>query len=218
VVDHHHASRDLLDVGDVVRGQEDRHAALGVQPQHEVPEARLGDEVEPDRRLVEEQHLGLVQHAREELAAHPLAERERAHGAVDEVLRREELREPADAAGGLAAREPVDAAEQPERLPRLELEPELRALSEERPDPPREQPPLPPRHEAEHARGARRRVQDAGQHLDRRRLAGAVRADVGEPLAGLDLERDAPDRVHVAAAPVEGLREVGCAYGGHAAR
>ena len=41
-------------------------------------------------------------------------------------------------------------------------------------------------------------VQDAGQHLDRGRLARAVRADIREPLAGLDGERDALDGLDVA--------------------
>src|SRR5262249_9193469 len=42
--------------------------------------------------------------------------------------------------------------------------------------------------EAEHAGSPRRWVQDARQHLERGRLAGAVRSDERDPLAGRDGE------------------------------
>src|SRR5439155_10897249 len=45
----------------------------------------------------------------------------------------------------------------------------------------------------EHARVAGRRQQQRDQHLDRRRLAGAVRAEQPEELALGDLERDPAD-------------------------
>ena len=48
-------------------------------------------EIEAERRLVEEQHLRLVQQRRGELALHPLAERELARGLVDEIAEHEEL-------------------------------------------------------------------------------------------------------------------------------
>ena len=43
------------------------------------------------------------------------------------------------------------------------------------------------------AHGAARRLEQRRQHLDRRRLAGAVRAEEREDLAGLDLERHVVD-------------------------
>ena len=43
---------------------------------------------------------------------------------------------------------------------------------------------------AEHPRLARGRVEQPGEHLQRRRLAGAVRAEEADDLAGPDLERD----------------------------
>ena len=51
---------------------------------------------------------------------------------------------------------------------------------------------------AEDARLARGRVEQAGEHLQRRRLAGAVRAEEADDLARLDLERDHVDRTHLA--------------------
>src|SRR5690606_22479114 len=43
-------------------------------------------------------------------------------------------------------------------------------------------------------------VEEPGQDLDRRRLAGAVRAEEAHDLAGLDAERDVLDRAHLAVA------------------
>ena len=86
-------------------------------------------------------------------------------------------------------RDAVDVAQQVERVAQRQVPPELRALAEDDADP-----------AGELDRGcatgsrpgdpepARRRHEDAGEHLDRRRLAGAVRADVADHLAALDLE------------------------------
>ena len=51
------------------------------------------------------------------------------------------------------------------------------------------------------------RDEDAGQHLDRRRLAGAVRPEVAEQLAALDAERDVVHRLdHAPLAPEAAAR------------
>ena len=64
---------------------------------------------------------------------------------------------------------------------------------------------------AEHARGPGRRDQQRDQHLDRGRLARAVRAEQAEELALLDLEADAADRLDLlhAAADRAGVGLVG---------
>src|SRR5262245_34741497 len=54
--------------------------------------------------------------------------------------------------------------------------------------------PLEPGREAEHLRRARGWVQNAGQHLDRGRLAGAVRPDECDRLALGNAQADAVDR------------------------
>ena len=76
---------------------------LLVQAHHHLAEALLGEQVEADRRLVEEQHLRAVQHRRSQLAAHPLPERERAHRHVEQVAGVQQLRELAGAPAGVAA-------------------------------------------------------------------------------------------------------------------
>ncbi len=156
VVDDDGPLGDVLDVGDVVRGEEDGGALLLVEAHEQLAEALLGHQVEPDGRLVEEQDLGVVQQARGELAAHPLAERQVAHRLVEQVGGVEQLAELGDAPLLGRAVEPVDRGEHPVRLARRQLEPQQRPLPEQRADPPGEPPPVLPRHEPEHRRRAAR--------------------------------------------------------------
>src|SRR5207248_3642559 len=60
-----------------------------------------------------------------------------------------------------------------------------------------------PRDVPEDANLAAGRVQEAGQHLQRRRLAGAVRAEEADDLARLEVERHAVDRSDFAPAAVD---------------
>jgi len=57
------------------------------------------------------------------------------------------------------------------------------------------------RHVAEHRHLAAGGVEQAGEHLQRRRLARAVRAEEADDLARLDLERDAVDGADIAPPP-----------------
>ncbi len=82
-----------LDVAEVVRRQHHGHAALAVDLDEELAHALLGDDVEADRRLVEEEDLGVVQHRGDELAADALAERELAHRRLQERVELEQLAE-----------------------------------------------------------------------------------------------------------------------------
>ena len=157
-------------------------APLGAQ---ELAQPLLGQHVEADGRLVEDHQAGRVQQRGGDLGAHPLAQRELAH------RRREEL---ARARGGrparrsARARRPADsawmAARIRERLAHRQVPPQLGALAEDHADLARQAPPV------GHRVAARRcvavpagRHQDAGEHLDRGRLAGAVGADVADRLA-----------------------------------
>ena len=156
VVDDDGPLGDVLDVGDVVRRQEDRGALLLVEPDQQLAEALLGQQVEADGRLVEEQDLGLVQQARGQLAAHPLAERQVAHRLVEQVGGVEQLAQLGDAALLGGAVEPVDGGQHPVRLARRQLEPQQRPLPEQRADARGQAPAVLPRHDAEHRGLARR--------------------------------------------------------------
>ena len=76
LIDHDEAPAQPLDVGEIVRRQQDRRIAGGAQRGEERAHGLLAHQVEPDRRLVEEQYLGPVEECGRELAPHPLAERE----------------------------------------------------------------------------------------------------------------------------------------------
>ena len=152
VVDDDGPLGDVLDVGDVVAGEEDRGAPLLVEAHEQLAEPLLGDEVEADGRLVEEQDLRVVQQARGQLAAHALAERQVAHRLVEQVGGAEQLAELGDAPVLGRAVEPVDGGEHPVRLARRQLEPQQRPLPEQRADALREPLALLPRHDPEHPR------------------------------------------------------------------
>ena len=81
-VDHEDAVADLLHVARVVGREEHGAAVLRAALAHEVADHRLRRHVEADRGLVEEQQVGRVEEARDDLAAHALAERQRLDGPV----------------------------------------------------------------------------------------------------------------------------------------
>ena len=61
MVDEHHPLAEHGDVGHIVRRQQHRHAALAVDPQQEVADVLLGDDVQANRRLVQVEDVGVVQ-------------------------------------------------------------------------------------------------------------------------------------------------------------
>ena len=78
-IDDDDALAHQFDVARVVRGQHDGQA-LGLRLRvDQVADRRLGGDVEPDGRFVQEQHRGAVQQAGDDLAAHALAERQPVH-------------------------------------------------------------------------------------------------------------------------------------------
>ena len=84
LIDHDETPAQPLDIGKVVRRQHDCRIAGGAQRGQERAHGLLAQQVEPDRRLVEEQHLGPVQEGRRELTPHPLTERELPNRDVEE--------------------------------------------------------------------------------------------------------------------------------------
>jgi hypothetical protein len=87
-------------------------------------------------------------------------------------------------------------AEQLERVAKGQVPPQLRALPEHDADPAREGDALAHRIEPADANVPAARHQDAGEHLDRRRLARTVRTQVADHLTGSDLERDPVHGTH----------------------
>ena len=86
----------------------------------------------------------------------------------------------------VVARQPVDRAVQLERVERRQVPLELVAVAHHERHPAQVLALAPRRDVAEHAALAGGRVEQAGEHLQRRRLAGAVRAEEADHLAGVD--------------------------------
>ena len=82
-----------LDVGHVVARQQDRRTEPRVVLGDERPDPLLHRDVEPDRRLVEEQDLRPMEQRAGDLDLHPLAERQVANRLADEVAEVEQLDE-----------------------------------------------------------------------------------------------------------------------------
>ena len=84
VVDDDHPPAERFHVGHVVAGEEDGRAGAAVVLRDEGPDAPLHRHVQPDGRLVEEDHLRAMEERRGDLAFHPLAQREVAHRLAQE--------------------------------------------------------------------------------------------------------------------------------------
>jgi hypothetical protein len=136
-----------------------------------------------------------MQQAGGDLAAHPLTQRHPLHRLVYQRAKLEPLDQRLQPRLERRAALVVDVAKQGEGVARRQLAPQLRALAEHHPDPIGQRLALGPGRQAKHAGVARRGFENARQHLQGGRLAGAVRADDRHALAGGDLERDAVDRL-----------------------
>ena len=142
-----------------------------------------------------------MQQRRRQVAAHALAERELAHRLVEEGAEVEQLGEAVQVPLVALPGDLVDVAQQAQALDERQVPPELGALAEDDPDPARQARALLPGDQAVDQDAARARHEDAGEHLDRRALARAVRAEkshdftppdrksqtVNRPIAGVTL-------------------------------
>ena len=196
VRDHGDPVAERVGLEHVVGRQQHGLARLG-QRGDQRAQLACADRIDPDRRLVEEEHRRVVQEAARDVQPlpHPAAV------ALDPLLlaalQADEVEQLVDA-GPLAAGldgvelgEVAQVVETREPLVEAALAPEH--VADPLADPARVLDDVP----AEHARAARRRDQQRDQHLDRRRLAGAVRAEQAEELALADREADPSDRLDV---------------------
>ena len=167
-----------------------------------VPQLPAALRVQPGRRLVQEEHPGLVQERPRQLQPpfHPAGKRPHRHvGAVGELGPRERL---LDERGDPPRPDPVEHRVQLQVLAGGDPVVQRGLLeddADEIADPIRLGGDLDPRHAA----GARRRREQCGQQVVSRRLARAVRAQQPELFTGGHLERHLLDRHQVAEAPGE---------------
>ena len=102
VVDDADPVRELVGLLEVLRGEEDRHAELVVEPAHLVPHAGPADGIEAGGRLVEEQDLGVVHERGREVEPALHAARVGADRAVERVAEVDQLAELARPAVAIA--------------------------------------------------------------------------------------------------------------------
>ena len=193
LVDHDDPAAEFLDVVEVVRRQDDRGMEGPVHVSDGVAHLLLGDDVEADRRFVEEEDLGVVEERGGDVGAHPLSERERADRRLDEGVDLEDVVEERHPLLEVGVGDVVDLLQDREAFVEREVPPELGALTEDDADVEGVPDPFLVGDDAvdDDRPGGRR--EDPGEHLDGRRLAGAVRADVADDLAFPDREGDAVD-------------------------
>ncbi len=168
--------------------QQDRLAELA-QRADERPGVAARRRVEAGRRLVEEDELGVADERDAEVEPPLLPARERLHLRVALLGQADEVDHLVD-----VARVPVVAGEDPVHLAHGQDGPELGLLQDDA-DPLPERPLAAAGVEAEHGDLAAVALPVALEDLDRRRLAGAVRAEQAEDLAGRDLEVDPAHRL-----------------------
>ena len=108
-----------------------RQAALAVQLADEAQDAAPRQDVQAERRLVQEQDLRLVQQASAEVGAHALAQAELAHQRAEDVVQAEQLAHQAEHALVARPRDvPDDALPLEARGDRM-IPPQLGALAED---------------------------------------------------------------------------------------
>ncbi|MNJ57706.1 hypothetical protein D3C77_533070 [compost metagenome] len=93
VIQHDDAGAEGLDILQIMRRQQNRRAMLAVHIFQEVANFRLHHDIEPDRRLVEEQDRRIMQQRGDQLAAHALTQAELAHRTVQQILQIQALDE-----------------------------------------------------------------------------------------------------------------------------
>jgi hypothetical protein len=200
--DHEDSVARELRLVEQVRGEQ--HGVAAGQLPHEAADLADLRGVEPHGRLVEDEHLRIVEEGRGEADPLPVALRELGDGPAADVL---EPAVPQRRRDGPPAGGPVEPEEPGPVLqvldhPHLGVErSRLGQVADLGPDPPR----LPRHVQAVHGHRARRGRQVAGDHPDRRGLARAVGAEEGDDVARLDLEIERIDRHEMAESLGEAL-------------
>ena len=203
-VDDADAVGELVGLLEVLRGEQDGHAQLVVEPLHLLPHAGAADRVEPGGRLVEEQHVGVVHQRGGEVEPATHAARVGVDAPVErvaEVDQRAELDQPLV---DLLAGEPVELALQAQQLDAGLLRVEGDVLQR---DADAEAHLLRPLGdvEARHRRLPAGGREQRAEHLHRGRLAGAVGSEQAVDLAPRDGEVEVVDRGDVAEGADEAL-------------
>ena len=190
MVDHQHPLAEGLDVRHVVAGEEHGRSRAPVVLPDEVPDAALHGDVQPDRRLVQEQHPRPVQQGRRHLALHPLAQGEAAHRLLQQGPQVKQVDQLVKCRPELGHRDAVDGPVQLEGVRRRDVPHQLVAVAHHQGDLAQVGPLPAPGVVAQHLHLAPGGVEQAGEHLQGGGLARPVRAQEAHDLPRLHVEGD----------------------------
>ena len=133
-----------------------------------------------------------------DLHLHALSEGKLAHRLADEIAHVEELDQLVADLHEILAMHAIDGSVELEGVERREVPLQLVAIAHHQRDASEKLFLALRRHVPEHVSLARAGVEQAREHLQGGRLAGAVRAEEADDLAGLDVEGDGVDGLHLA--------------------
>ena len=204
VVHDDEAVAELLGLVHVVGREQKRHT-LPLEAVEPVPDDVTRLRVEAGRRLVEEQHLGLVDERARDRQPALHAARERLDLVVRALRELDEVEELVGARAEVLPGQPEVAAVDDDVLADGQLHVE-RVLLRHDAEPRADLRAVAGGIDVEHAQRPLRDGRDAPDHAHRRRLARAVRAEEAERLAALQVEVDRVDGDEVA----EALHEIAC--------
>ncbi len=204
VVDDRDAAGELVGLLQVLRGQQDRGAALAVQVADLLPQRHPAHRVEARGRLVEEQHLGLVHERQGQVEPTAHAARVGADPAVGGRRQPHPLEELAAAALGDLGRDAEEHGLEVHELGAGHQRVDGRVL-EGHADAPSDLAGVAHDVESGHGGSAARGLQQRGQHPHGGGLPRPVRTEEPEDLAPPDRQVDAVDGDEVAEAALEAL-------------
>ncbi len=190
VIDDHDAAAKLLDIVEIVSGEQNGGVKLAIDGAQELADVVLGNHVEANGRLIEKEERGIVQQCRGQIAAHAFAERKFAHGSVQVIANAEDFVEALHARVEILLRYIVNAAQKLERFDHGNVPPKLGALAEHHADGFHILRALAKGDESVDDNFAAGRNKNAGEHFDGRGFARAIRSDVADHFAAFDGETD----------------------------
>ncbi|MNG10389.1 hypothetical protein D3C84_938530 [compost metagenome] len=110
-------------------------AELGINAAQIIADAPLGDDVQTDRRLVEEQNVRVVQQRGGQIGSHSLAQRQLAHRRIHELAKLQQLGKFANSCITPLVGHPVHRGENIVGVADRQVPPQLRTLSEQDAEP-----------------------------------------------------------------------------------
>ena len=212
LVDDAHPVGQLVGLLEVLRGQEDGHAQLLVEPAHLGPHADPAHRVEPRRGLVEEQDIGVVHQGGRQVEAPLHAARVGPDALAQRVADVDQVGQLGQALVDRARGEPVQASLQPQQLdaglPGIERG-LLQGHADVQPDLARVGHHVVAGHHGPALGGGEQRA----QHQHGGRLAGPVGTEEAVDLAGRDVQVDVVDGHGLVEAAHQALGQDGVGHG-----